>query len=252
MIASLAALLLAASAPSAAYDGTTAERCRATPWEQLDDSLKEACSSFGVLLVDHLARQLIADDRAFAILCQGPAAGAARAADLDTDLGCLLAEAERTEAAVAALQADLPALEQRCTETTEADRDPVLTAACANRAKARLSADIARLTTDAEAYAQTCARFGDAPVDLSHGDLADAQIACEHARYRRATGIDPPRGWTAYAPLGDVAEIAAPVATSSSLTELATQPVPGDGSPFDRAAREAAAAIIAKAKASPP
>lgn len=248
MIASIAALLLAAPAPAPAYDAATAEICRATPWERLDHGLQDPCSSFGVLLVDHLARSLTTDDRAFVLLCEGPGTEAARA-DIDIDLGCLLAEGERSEAAVAALLADLPALEPRCAGPVDADRDPILANACANRTKARLSAEIARLSGDDAAYAAACAAFGDTPVDLSQEGLGNDRVACEHARYRRTAGIDSPAGWTAYAPEGKVVEITAPVATSSSLADLGALPEPGDGSPFDRAARDAAAAIIAKAKA---
>ena len=245
MIASLAGLLLAAPAP--AYDAATAETCRTTPWEQLDHGLQDPCSSFGVLLVDHLAHSLTTDDRAFALLCEGPGTEAARA-DIDIDLGCLLAEGERSDAAVTALLTDLPALEPRCAGPVDADRNPVLTAACANRIKARLSGEIARLSSDDAAYAGACAAF-DTPVDLSQDGLGDDRVACEHARYRRTVGTDIPAGWTAYAPGDKVVEMTAPAATSSSLAHLDALPEPGDGSPFDRAARDAAAAIIAGARA---
>lgn len=246
MIASLAGLLLAAPAP--AYDAATAEICRTTPWEQLDHGLQDPCSSFGVLLVDHLAHSLTTDDRAFALLCEGPGTEAARA-DIDIDLGCLLAEGERSDAAVTALLTDLAALEPRCAGPVDADRDPILATACANRTKARLSGEIARLTRDDDAYAEACAAFGDTPVDLSQEGLGDDRVACEHARYRRTVGTDIPAGWTAYAPGDKVVEMTAPAATSSSLADLDALPEPGDGSPFDRAARDAAAAIIAEARA---
>jgi hypothetical protein len=246
MIAALAALLFAAPAP--AYDALTAERCRATPWEQHDEGLKEVCSNFGVLLVDHLARQLIADDRAFAALCQGAAAEAARATDLDTDLGCLLAESQRTDAAVEALLADLPAPEPRCTESIDADRDPVLATACTNRVKARLAGEIARLSTDEAAYARTCAALADTAIDLSRDDLSDDQVTCEHARYRRSVGIDGPPGWNAYAPQGDGIETVMPLGPSTPDDELINLPTPDDGSPFDLAARKEAAKRIEQAK----
>ncbi|WP_077146710.1 hypothetical protein [Sphingopyxis sp. KK2] len=247
MIASLAALLLAAPVP--AYDAATAERCRTTSWDERDAGLKEVCSSFGVLLVDHLARQLGADDRAFALLCQGTAAEAARAADLDIDLGCMLVEAERTDAAVEALLADPPALEPRCAARIDADRDPALATACADRAKARVSGEIERLASDDAAYTRTCAAFAETAIDLSRDDLTDDQVACEHARYRRSIGIGVPPGWTAYAPPGETIETVMPLGPSTPYDALSDMPMPGDGSPFDRAARDTAAAIISRAKA---
>ncbi|APZ99093.1 hypothetical protein BWQ93_11775 [Sphingopyxis sp. QXT-31] len=86
--------------------------------------------------------------------------------------------------------------------------------AAVDKAKARLSAEIVRLTADDAAYRRRCARFGNVPIDLARDDLTDDQVVCAHARYRRTAGHALPPHWAA-----DVPPPPAEAAPSAPLSE---------------------------------
>jgi hypothetical protein len=77
---------------------------------------------------------------------------------------------------------------------------PTHDAAAADEAKARIAAEIVRLTSGDAAYRRRCARFGNAPIDLARDDLTDDQVVCAHARYRRTAGHTLPPHWADDAP----------------------------------------------------
>jgi hypothetical protein len=66
----------------------------------------------------------------------------------------------------------------------------------AAKTKARLSEAIESLTADNAEYGLRCARYVDVRIDLSRGDLTETEVACEHARHRRATGVELPPDWS--------------------------------------------------------
>lgn len=240
----------------------TAARCQATPENEREGALVHACVSYDVLLESHLGQMLEDDDAAYAVICGNDGEQDYPDRDIRVSLACYAASSERMDRAVAALQDDTAALDARCSGLGGDDSDIALAIACGQRQRERQTAEVERLTTDDAAYKRECARFGGKPRDLFADDVSDLEFYCDQARYRRSH-TDELAAWDIADHDGTIAEgekgpadfameaaVAAADATAAAVANPPDrQTYLDDDSELSLAARDEAAAIIAKAKA---
>lgn len=242
---------------------TLAPQCDTTAGQQREGPLFYACLTYEGAVSTQLAQMLVADDAAFDRLCahavMDPDRPEPEAVHDSTAFACQSAIFERREAAIAALEADPAALDTHCAATPADRRDLELSLACDRRQKAADTAVIEQLVRDDAAYQRRCARFGDRPRDLFAENPDADELLCDQARYRRAGGFEAQDPFAA----GDAIvldvdeqlrpEDAASAAGAGAGPDAATRALRDaqldEDSDLNRTARDAARAIIAKAKA---
>ena len=241
---------------------TTAARCQAAPEHEREGALFYACVTYDVLLESQLGTMLIDDDAAYAVLCGKDGEQDYPDRDIRVSLACYAASSDRVERAVTALLGDPAALDVRCARVGDDATDVPLAIACARRQRERQKAEVERLAGDDAAYKRECARFGGEPRDLFADDVSDLEFYCDQARYRRSHA-DELAAWDIAdddsaesdgkrgpADLAMEAAAAAADATAAAVVSPTDRQTPfDDGSELNLAARDEAAAIIAKAKA---
>lgn len=237
---------------------TLAPQCDATPENERKGALLHGCAAYDMLVEAQLGKLLMDDAAGFSVMC-GKELAYIPDRDRRVFRGCELTEAGMLWREVERLRQDPVALEARCKSIDENEHYSALTEACSGFHAERLSARIEELSNNDPAYEHECARFGGKARDLSIETVDETELACDVARYRRSHASDPAierdiadGGISIDLPGGDVYKPDHPTAATASLATdgaLDRKTYLDDDSELGLAARNAAIAMIAKAKA---
>ena len=241
----------------------TAATCEATPETERKGALFHACVAYDILVESQLGEMLVDDSTGFTVICGEEVAYDIADRDRRVFPGCGQAQALRDERAIKALLEDPAALEPRCKSLGDGASYGTLEMACVQFHSERLATHIQKLATDDAAYQHECARFGDKPRDLFTDAADELEVVCDQARYRRSHSEEFTASAGIYAPI-EVLDLENADGTSEAAKEMSAavekaiddaDAIPerrsflDDGSELSIAARDAAAAIIARAKA---
>lgn len=227
----------------AMHGAILAPQCEATPETDREGPLAHACVSYDVAIESQLAKLLTDDDEGYGVLCNGDGGQDIPERHRRISGACLSAQSYRHDRSIEAMLTDPAVIDARCTAVPEDSRSSDLADACNRRSRQKFTERLELLMADDTAYRRECARFGDKPRDLFAMDNpSEDEVACDLARYHRMADKGDLAGWTAEAAIGDEV-IDLDDASAGDMDYFS------DGSELSIAARDAATAIIARAKA---